>query len=88
MNCPEVQEILSDYLDDRLAPSQASLLKEHLGTCAACRQEWEALRSTVALIGSVEEIKTSPDFLAQVNRKIDAGSGMSRLWRWILRPRK
>jgi hypothetical protein len=88
MNCPEVQELFSDYLDARMAPSQAALLKEHLGACAACRQELAVLRSTVALIGSLDEIKTSPDFLAQVNRKIDTGSVMSRLWRWIFTPAK
>jgi hypothetical protein len=88
MNCPEVQELFSDYLDDRLAPSQASLLKEHLGTCAACRLELEGLRQTIELIGSVEEMKTSPDFLAQVDRKIDGGSAMSPLWRWVFTPAK
>ncbi|MGH7767541.1 MAG: anti-sigma factor family protein, partial [Candidatus Binatia bacterium] len=88
MNCPEVQELFSDYLDDRLAPSKASLLKEHLGSCAACRQELADLRQTIELIGSVEEIKTAPDFLAQVNRKIDSGSGMNRFWRLIFTPAK
>ncbi|HEY3302114.1 MAG TPA: zf-HC2 domain-containing protein [Candidatus Binatia bacterium] len=88
MNCPEVQELFSDYLDARLAPSHASLLKEHLGFCSACRQELEALRSTVTLICSLGEIKTAPDFLIQVNRKIDSGWKLGHLWRWAFVPAK
>jgi hypothetical protein len=88
MNCPEVQELFSDYLDGRLAASQATLLKEHLRFCSACRRELEVLRSTVALIGSLNEIKTSPDFLIQVNNKIDSGWKLGRLWRWAFVPAK
>jgi hypothetical protein len=86
MNCPEVQELFADYLDDRLAPSRAAQLKEHLGACPVCRQELADYRQAVELIGSVEEIKTAPDFLARVNRKIDRAWPLGRFWRWIFVP--
>jgi len=86
MNCQEVREIASDYLDQRLAPPQTLSLEEHLGGCSGCREAVEALRATVSLIGSLEEIETTPDFLPAVNRKIDRAGKMERLRAWIAGP--
>ncbi|HEY2988194.1 MAG TPA: zf-HC2 domain-containing protein [Candidatus Binatia bacterium] len=88
MNCPEVQELFSDYLDERLEASQVSLLKEHLGACVSCRRGLGELLGTVELIGSLDEIETSPNFLAQVNRKIDRCWTPVRFWRWAFEPAK
>lgn len=86
MNCQEIKELSSDYLDQQLAPHQVSLFEEHLKDCSNCRLEVETLRTTVSLIGSLDEIKTSPDFLSQVHRKIEKRGGLSRLWTWIFEP--
>ncbi len=71
MNCQEVRELSSDYLDERLAPSEVLLLENHLRTCSGCYQQVDALRTTISLLGSLDEIQTSPDFLDQVQRKIE-----------------
>lgn len=81
MNCKEAKELLSDYLDQRLTLSRLALIREHIKICSACAGELEELRETVALIGSLDEIEPAPDFLAQVNRKINGGSIASRLRR-------
>ena len=88
MNCQEIKELSSDYLDQQLAPHQVLLFEEHLKDCSNCRLEVETLRTTVSLIGSLDEIKTSPDFLSQVHRKIEKRGGLSRLWTWIFEPPK
>ena len=88
MNCQEVRELSSDYLDQRLVLSEASLLEDHLKLCSACREEIEVLRRTISAIGSLDEIKTSPDFLSQVHRKIDEGGWLTRVWAWIFKPVK
>ncbi|MGQ9920904.1 MAG: anti-sigma factor family protein [Desulfobacca sp.] len=50
MDCREVQEKLSAYLDGELSPRQQELVARHLDGCQACRRElqiwqqlWEAL---------------------------------------------
>ncbi|MCZ6625631.1 MAG: zf-HC2 domain-containing protein [Deltaproteobacteria bacterium] len=86
MNCQEIRELSSDYLDRQLGPHQVLLFEEHLEVCSNCRQEVETLRTTISLIGSLDEVKTSPDFLSQVHRKIEAGGKLRRLWAWFFEP--
>lgn len=88
MNCQEVRQLSSDYLDQRLTPSELSSLEEHLKLCSGCRHEVEALRRTISLIGSLDEIETSPDFLVKVHRKIDRKGKGKRVWAWFFKPVK
>src|SRR3990172_9773502 len=41
---------LSAYLDGRLQPPERQGLEQHLEGCPSCREELEALRTTVALL--------------------------------------
>src|SRR5215467_612614 len=85
MNCQEARELCSDYLDHRLAPAQVSSLEEHLKACSVCNQEIEALRATISLIGSLDKISTSPDFLDQVQKKIKKRRDLKRVT-WLFHP--
>lgn len=86
MNCHVVKELASDYLDRRLGAVQAADVREHVRLCAECREEIEQLRATVAAIGSLEEIEVWPDFLVQVNRKIDRVGALARIRRALFEP--
>ena len=88
MNCQDVRELSSDYLDRRLAPSQLSLVEAHLGACPSCREEIEALRTTISLLGSLDPVETSADFLSQVRRKLEKKALASRIRGWLLEPVK
>jgi anti-sigma factor RsiW len=73
MNCERLQEILYDYLDDTLSPSDKAWADKHLLGCSACRQE---LQREVLLA------RTLSDRLGQVVEKIaldtNAQQGMVR----------
>ncbi|HEV8341620.1 MAG TPA: zf-HC2 domain-containing protein [Candidatus Binatia bacterium] len=86
MNCQEARELSSEYLDQRLAPAQVSLLEEHIEACPDCERGIEALRTTISLIGSLDAIEPSPDFLDQVQRKIDKQGKPWRVWAWLFEP--
>lgn len=86
MNCQEVKELFSDYLDHRLSPMNIALIHEHLKVCPGCSQEVAELRKTLSLIGSLEEIQTSPDFLGKVLRKIEREKRIRDLWSWFFEP--
>ena len=89
MNCHEVKELSSAYLDQKLAPSQISSFEKHLNVCASCREEVEGLRKTISLIGSLDEIETSPNFLVKLNAKLDRKKGIGgRIWDWFFEPFK
>lgn len=88
MNCQEIRELSSDYLDQRLAPHQISLFEEHLEACSSCRQELGILRTTISLIGRLDPIKTSADFLDQVHSKIQKRDRISQIRSWLLEPIK
>jgi len=88
MNCQDVRELSSDYLDRRLAPHELSALEEHLGVCPDCRREIGALRTTISLLGSLDPVETSAGFLSQVHRKLEKKSPLSRIRGWLLEPIK
>ena len=43
-------ETLSAYIDQELSPDQRDQVKEHLASCAECRQEYEELRALSTLV--------------------------------------
>ncbi|MGH7831904.1 MAG: zf-HC2 domain-containing protein [Candidatus Binatia bacterium] len=87
MNCQEVKEVCSDYLDRRLAPMRMVSIQEHLRICPDCSQEMEELSKTVFLIRSLEEIEPSHDFLSRVHRKITRGREKKRsAWARLFEP--
>lgn len=81
MRCDEIQEHLIDFLYGEGASAPASIeMREHLGTCAACREELEELRQTRKYLQRWEEESplrsvTIPDQEAVPHR----GSG----WRYL-----
>jgi len=51
--CERVQTHLNDFLDGTLAAPQAQVLNLHLQDCPVCRKEYNALKSTQALVRHV-----------------------------------
>jgi anti-sigma factor RsiW len=51
MECQEVREQLSAWLDDELDQAAGAALAAHLHQCAACRQEWRELTALDAALG-------------------------------------
>jgi hypothetical protein len=88
MNCKEVREQASAYLDQELGPADAAQLEQHLVGCVDCRQEIETLRKTVSLVGGLDPIETSTNFLGKVHEKIERGAKPRRIWAWLFEPLK
>ncbi len=66
MKCSWVKEQLSGYLDDELCPLDVKKVEKHLQQCESCRREYENVRGTSKLIGSLGEITPPADFCEQV----------------------
>ena len=70
--CREFRGRLPEYLDDRLAPSDARALREHLVSCAPCRDDASAIEPTV-LFARVSPEDVSPEDLRRVLEGVRAG---------------
>ncbi len=73
MNCEQVEELLSAYLDNMLAPEERRQVAAHLQTCRSCTQALADYRRNDVLLACLprvapdaalrERIFSSPDFL-------------------------
>ncbi len=70
MNCQGAIERLGDHLDAALSKPEASELENHLVSCAACREELEALRRTLAAVKALPRVKAPRGFAAGVMAEI------------------
>ncbi len=51
LTCAQVVELVTAYLDDRLAPGDAERFEEHLAFCDGCSTYLEQMRATIAAAG-------------------------------------
>lgn len=54
-SCKEIEQILVDYADGRLSPSESSEVAAHLAKCEDCRRTLEALKRSLELAGVIWE---------------------------------
>jgi hypothetical protein len=86
MDCEEIKERLSAYVDDLLDGESRALVEEHLSSCKACEQEWVSLKALVRELGSLESVEPPKDFLDQLNERIEARSWFPRIFRTLFKP--
>ncbi len=70
MNCNQVKENLSTFLDDELDPSQSAAIKAHLIRCADCRRERDKLELIGTRLRSIPPVTAPRDFEFQIYSRI------------------
>jgi anti-sigma factor RsiW len=55
MNCDELVELVTDYLDDRMAAGERARFETHLQECEACVAYVEQIRIVARLSGESRE---------------------------------
>ncbi|MGC1373803.1 MAG: anti-sigma factor [Candidatus Sulfotelmatobacter sp.] len=56
MQCVEVKELLSPYLDGAVSGTEMRNLQEHLGGCTACMREYRELQESQCMLGSLGRV--------------------------------
>ncbi len=90
MNCDGVRPLLSAYIDQELSGGELLRVERHLRRCHWCAAEVDALRQTVALVASLDEVELPATFHAELHQRLisedppiakarRAGRGRSRL---------
>ena len=52
-SCEEIREMLVDYADGQLLPSDSNKMADHLAECAHCRKMLDALQRSLELAGVI-----------------------------------
>ena len=55
ISCQEVVEVVTDYLERRMAPDDVAVFEAHLELCDGCRSYLDQMRITIATVGSIKE---------------------------------
>ena len=55
ISCQEVVEVVTDYLEGKLAPNDAAILEAHLKLCEGCQFYLDQMRITIDAVGRVED---------------------------------
>jgi hypothetical protein len=71
MNCEELREMLTEYIDGRLDAGTTAAVSAHLDQCADCRRLDEELRATVAALGDLETKVPPMDFAQSVTARLE-----------------
>jgi anti-sigma factor RsiW len=61
MPCQELVELVTDYLEDRLAPLDRARFEAHLEQCEACRTYLDQFRATIRALGRLPEESLSAE---------------------------
>jgi predicted anti-sigma-YlaC factor YlaD len=70
MDHQAAQELFSDYLEGELPPEQSGALIAHLESCAACREEFEALQQTLRSLSGLRILPPPDNFTLKVQQRI------------------
>lgn len=89
MNCKEICELLTAYLDGEVTPQEKAYIEAHLPGCPECRGELEALSATQdnlrgVLKSMAEEVSPSTEAWEKVRARLDKkGSWFDGLYRLL-----
>ena len=66
MNCNNIKElILTDYVDNELAPDKRTLLETHLMNCPACRNLASSIKETAGILADGKRVSLDRDKIWQ-----------------------
>jgi anti-sigma factor RsiW len=55
MNCKELVELITDYLEDALPLDERARFEAHLAACEDCQHYLQQMRTTIRLTGTLTE---------------------------------
>jgi anti-sigma factor RsiW len=75
LTCVALVELVTDYLEGTLSPSEHARVETHLGACENCTRYVEEMRTTIALVGRIEEDDLSEEAKSEL---LEAFRGWAR----------
>ncbi len=78
MNCIEIKQLFSPYLDGRVSGSEMRALTCHVEQCAACEREYAAMQRTQQLLASLGRKKAPADLALKLRLAISREAAQVR----------
>ncbi len=73
LDCGEVREASSDFIDGDLSPGESSRIRSHLERCGPCTAFVETLRATIDLLRATSASEAPAGFRERVRERIRGG---------------
>lgn len=61
LTCQELVELVTEYLEEALPPTERQAFETHLGGCAGCQAYLAQMRQTIALTGQLTPTQLQPN---------------------------
>ena len=65
MKCDEIQKLLPIFLDEALEADEMQSVESHVKDCKACQKELAAYKASWEMLGDVEEIQPSANYISR-----------------------
>ncbi len=88
MNCEEIQNRLSEYLDKSLDAISAKSVELHLSSCPLCRAEAAALADCIRQVATLPAVEPPPGFARRVMARARAIETRPTVWQRLFFPLK
>jgi anti-sigma factor RsiW len=72
VRCQEVVDILTDFLEGAMPPAERIRLEQHLAMCEGCMNYLEQLRTSIHLLGGLDDDAVPPAAVAELLDKFRA----------------
>jgi anti-sigma factor RsiW len=66
MNCKELVELVTEYLEGTLPPAERERFETHLGACSGCTHYLQQMRQTIHTLGQLTEEMIAPQTRAEL----------------------
>jgi anti-sigma factor RsiW len=66
MNCKELVELVTEYLEGTLSPAERARFEAHLGECSGCTHYLQQMRRTIHTLGQLTEETIDPQTRAEL----------------------
>ena len=60
MNCRQVVELMTDYIEGTLAPAERARFEDHIAGCDGCTAYLEQMRITRRIVGKLADVPMPP----------------------------
>jgi hypothetical protein len=84
MNCKEIKNDLSAYVDGELTATHKAEIDAHLNGCSQCQARVAELRKLAEGVAALPQVQPAPQFLGDVKEKLRAGEPERGRWTDVL----
>ncbi len=86
MDCHDIKERLSEYIDGMLSDEEASMVKDHLAYCTDCKDTYESMLRIIEHMSQMERIEEPEAFLENVRARLERRFSFKGLIRRLFVP--